>query len=122
MSFHSRILAVAGISVAAGAALIAGDIGSASASPAPVATSHVAPSARHVATPADCVDWVIVADGLRIHNAPSTSATVVGLGYDGDTVALYGSVSGWDNIRDSRTGVVGWVASQYVVNEATCTQ
>jgi hypothetical protein len=110
--------------VGVGAALVA-----AMAGPAGLAHGATAsPSQSGSASPAGrtCQND-FYATGVRIHTHPTVSSTVVGQGNPGDCVAKLAVAGGdtvrcsdgesradWYDIKDSRTGVVGWVSGCYV--------
>ena len=61
-------------------------------------------------------------DGVRIRTGPSTSRTVVGLGYRGQGATLYCITRGttingnpwWERHRNQTTGVTGYSADYYM--------
>lgn len=72
-----------------------------------------------IVKPMSATGGVINADGVRVRRTPSTSGTVVGLFYKGDEVeigdAIYtGSGYTWYYVINIRTGVSGYVVTQYV--------
>ncbi|MCA1223748.1 SH3 domain-containing protein [Streptomyces sp. 8L] len=54
--------------------------------------------------------------GVNIRSGPSTSCTVLGSGYPGQSVTLRCSASSgdWAYVTDKTTGITGWVDGDYL--------
>lgn len=55
----------------------------------------------------------VTASALNVRESPNTSATVVTVTYEGDTVTCYKTSNGWYYIRTFRD-IYGWVAGNYL--------
>jgi hypothetical protein len=66
--------------------------------------------------PASASDYAYFTDdGVRIRSCGSTSCTVLGLGYRGDSLTAYCYAGNWIKITDWTTGVSGWSAAGLTV-------
>lgn len=105
----TAVLAAAG---AASAVVPAASASAATASPAAPASASAVQAASAPSTV-----WMTVqfaANGVNIHSSPSTSASVRGLGYEGQSFSVTGfDGDSWLYGRDNSTGVWGWVLSRY---------
>jgi hypothetical protein len=66
------------------------------------------------------VDGHFNGQGINIHSGPRTSCTPYGLGYEGDALKIWCSVTEpdgvtWYYLNDRTTGVRGWSEVQYVI-------
>lgn len=110
--------------VAVGLCALALTTGTAAAANGPLATTgeaHYSP-----AGPLQCGHFT--ADGVRIHSAPGTGTSVVGVGYQDDCLDYNSSVLNewvtcpdgrsriWWNITNEDTGVTGWVSDCYLTH------
>lgn len=122
-----RILGRAGLATAA----ISAGVALSAAAPAAAGTVHSAPVAANATATAQAsadhphwctTEWILTADGVRIHAGPSTAAPVVGLAYGLEPVGMVrdNNPVGWSKIDDYRTGVTGWVRAQFVISGGYC--
>ncbi|OGP71015.1 MAG: hypothetical protein A2Z73_07170 [Deltaproteobacteria bacterium RBG_13_60_28] len=59
--------------------------------------------------------YYVAINGLNLRAGPSTGTRVLtSLGFNDKVEFLDQSPTGWSNVRDLRTGVIGWVASHYL--------
>src|SRR5581483_10493055 len=103
------------IRIAVAATGIAGIVALApTAAAASPATGRPASATTVLNSPDGFVIWR--GEGIRIRKCPSTSCTVLGLGYSSHHAGWYcGEESGgFAHIRDFTTGVDGWVSSSWI--------
>lgn len=87
------------------------------------ATPTTAPSPALAPAYTDCTfklgPWELHTSALKIHTKPSTSSTVLGILYRGQSfhVNSYTSGATWVNVTDLSTKVRGWVSGQYLYRE-----
>jgi len=63
-------------------------------------------------TPSD-TSGVVNASALNIREKASTSSTIIGKVYRGETVTIISRQNDWYNIR-TKDGITGWVSAQYI--------
>ncbi|WP_158540650.1 C40 family peptidase [Romboutsia weinsteinii] len=64
-------------------------------------------------TPSTGEKGTVTADALNVRSGASTSYSVIGKLYKGNTVEILSSSNGWHNVKLSN-GSTGWVSAQYV--------
>ncbi|MGQ4512501.1 SH3 domain-containing protein [Streptomyces sp. DW26H14] len=89
---------------------LAGLAAPASAAPAPAATCGSKPTTNQKTAAS------FNTSGVNIRSGPSTSCTVLGSGYPGQSVTLRCNKDGsvWWYVTDKTTGITGWVDEDYL--------
>ena len=64
-------------------------------------------------TPSSGKKATVTASALNVRSGPSTSNSIIGKAYKGNTVEILDSSNGWYKIKLSN-GQVGWASSQYI--------
>ncbi|CAL2073674.1 SH3b domain-containing protein [Streptomyces murinus] len=85
------------------------------------ATASAAPAlAPRVAVASSCNDpgpWVIGTTAVNIRSKASSSSTIVGVLYRGQSFTVSKTSGNWHYITDRSTGVKGWVSGTYVYRD-----
>ena len=81
--------------------------------------SAAVPAVRTCNTPP--AHWAIHTAAVNIRSRPSVNSTAVGVLYRGQSFHVYWSNGSWVHIKDTSTGVTGYVSEKYVYkNGYTC--
>ena len=124
---NSRMRRIPAVAVAVVTTMgLAAAAGPASASVGQTSTSHGPSTVIRVdswgcgSVPAfvSSTDGAFTGQGINIRSGPSTTCTVYGLGYEGQTLKVWCIVANggtnWVYLNDRTTGVRGWSVAHYV--------